>query len=344
MWPRLRQLQPLTIVVVNSYTRVLSLCSGFGGLDRGVRGALPSARTVCYVEREVSVCAVLEARMSDGSVDEAPVWSDLTTFDGRVWRGVVDLVVAGFPCQPVSVAGRGLGSDDPRWLWPHVLRIVRETEASAVFLENVPGIVGKGLEGILQDIHALGFDAEWGCLDAGAVGATHLRDRWFCLAYSRRRPRWIEQVGISRRNRTSQPQPEGEALADTNSDGCEGEWGCGLLDGERTSPGNDADGCDGTREMGNSNLLGQQQPNNEERTDSRRLDTWLCSSGSGVRFPPLPGDTAAWATWTGPQPAVCRGADGTAGRLHRLRMLGNGVVWQQAKEALEVLCERIVTK
>lgn len=280
--------------------------------------------------------------MGEGTLDAAPVWSDLSTFNAAEWAGAVDLLVAGFPCQPVSVAGKGAGVNDPRWLWPHVLRVLRETEASAIFLENVPGIVGKGLRPILEDLAALGFDAEWGCLDAGAVGATHLRDRWFCLAYSRRgTPRWIEQVGQRRGSGTAEPQPEGEVVAYSNSDGLEVVRRCGVFDGERETHGHDTDGCGSPRgSLGNPDELGQQQPDNEERTDSRREHARVCAGGTG--FPPLPTDTEGWRQWSGPQPAVCRDADGIAGRLHRLRMLGNGVVPQQATRALQTLCRRIV--
>src|SRR6266850_2765371 len=120
----------------------LALCSGVGGLELGLRLALgDSYCTVCYVEREGPATAVLAARMADGSLDEAPVWDDLAAFNGRPWRGVVDLVSAGFPCQPWSVAGKRRGTDDARWLWPEIARVIEEVEPSLVFLENVPGLL-----------------------------------------------------------------------------------------------------------------------------------------------------------------------------------------------------------
>ena len=93
---------------------VLSLCSGIGGLDLGVSGAIPNARTVCYVEREISCCKILAARMRDGCLDDAPIWTDIDTFDGRPWRGVVDCIVAGIPCQGNSLAGNRRLEADPR--------------------------------------------------------------------------------------------------------------------------------------------------------------------------------------------------------------------------------------
>jgi len=106
--------------------------------------AIPSTRTICVVERESQVIEVLAQRMEEGFLDSAPVWTDFTTFDGRPWNGAVDLIVAGVPCTPVSVAGKQLGEEDERWLWPHLARVLRETNAPWLFLENVPGIFRNG--------------------------------------------------------------------------------------------------------------------------------------------------------------------------------------------------------
>lgn len=85
---------------------ILSLCAGVGGLDLGIRVAQPNARAVCFVEIEAFACEILAMRMEDKSLDEAPVWTDLRSFDGKPWRGVVDCITAGYPCQPFSVAGK----------------------------------------------------------------------------------------------------------------------------------------------------------------------------------------------------------------------------------------------
>lgn len=120
--------------------------------------------------------------MLDGWLDPAPVVRDLRRFDGRPWRGEVDCVAAGFPCPPVSDAGIKLGAADPRWLWPDVVRIVRDARPALVFLENVRGIVGRELHTVAKDLAESGFDAEWDCFSASASGAPHRRVRWFCLA------------------------------------------------------------------------------------------------------------------------------------------------------------------
>lgn len=170
----------------------LSLCSGIGGLEIGLGLVVPEFRVVCHVEREASAAALLVARMADKSLDEAPIWDDLTTFDGAAWRGTVDFVTAGFPCQPWSVAGQRKGTDDERWIWSDIIRIIREVRPGLVFLENVPGLlVHAGLGSVLAELAEAGFDAEWGCFTAAEVGASHRRERVFILGYTGRRPVWF---------------------------------------------------------------------------------------------------------------------------------------------------------
>ena len=162
----------------------ISLCSGIGGLDLGVNAVFGS-RTVCYVEREAYAAALLVARMEDQALDPAPIWDDLKTFDGKPWRGRVDILHAGYPCQPFSQAGNREGKADPRHLWPDVARIIGEVAPRVVVLENVRGHVSLGLREVLEDLHGLGFDAEWGVYRASDAGAPHRRERVFILAYRR---------------------------------------------------------------------------------------------------------------------------------------------------------------
>src|SRR3990170_1286264 len=108
-------------------------------LDLGLRLALPNSRTVCYVEIEAFACEILVSRMEDKCLDEAPMWTDLKTFDGKPWRGVVDIIIGGYPCQPFSYAGRRGGTDDPRHLWPHIRNLVEVIRPSICFFENVEG-------------------------------------------------------------------------------------------------------------------------------------------------------------------------------------------------------------
>ena len=166
--------------------RTISLFSGVGGLDLAVRVAIPSARTVCYVEGEAFAAAVLVARMQEGSLDEAPIWSDVCTFDGRPWRGAVDLIAGGFPCQDLSSAGKRRGLDGERsGLWWQYHRIVAEVQPRWVFVENVEGLAARGLGDVLEALSDIGYDAEWGVLAAAEVGAPHRRRRLFILAWRR---------------------------------------------------------------------------------------------------------------------------------------------------------------
>lgn len=166
----------------------LALCAGVGMLDEGVRLAFEHLgfeySTVAYVEREAFAAAQLVALMESGCLDAAPVWSDLCTFDTRPWRGLVDCVTAGFPCQPHSVAGKRAGLDDSRWIWPDIARLVGELRPAFVMLENVPGLASTGgLDACIGDLAERGYDAEWARLSAAAVGASHERERLFIFGW-----------------------------------------------------------------------------------------------------------------------------------------------------------------
>ena len=114
-----------------------------------------------------------------------PVWDDVATFDGRPWRGAVDIVAAGYPCQPFSVAGRRLAAADPRHLWPHVARIVGEVEPPFVFLENVAHHLRLGFPEVAGDLVGMGYRLAAGLFTAAEVGAPHRRERLFILAHPR---------------------------------------------------------------------------------------------------------------------------------------------------------------
>ncbi len=163
--------------------RYLSICTGGGGLDLGLELAISRSRPVAYVEREAFACAHLVAAMEQGLLAPAPVWSDARTFPGRRFRGRVDCVIGGIPCQPHSIAGKRLGRDDERDLWSPLRRIVVQTGAWCALIENVPGMVTSGgLARVWRDLHRLGFAVEAGLFSAEEVGASHGRERLFVLA------------------------------------------------------------------------------------------------------------------------------------------------------------------
>src|SRR5690606_21929618 len=147
--------------------RELALFAGAGGGILG--GMLLGWRTVCAVERDPYARDVLVARQNDGSLHPFPIWDDVCTFDGRPWRGVVDVVSGGFPCQDISAAGKGAGITGSRsGLWSEMARIVGEVQPRYVWVENSPLLVSRGLGLVLADLAALGYDARW-----GVVGAHH---------------------------------------------------------------------------------------------------------------------------------------------------------------------------
>ena len=197
---------------------VLSLFSGCGGLDLGLRLALPASRVVCCVERDAYAAAVLAARMGEARLDAAPIWSDVTTFDGRPWRGVVDCIAGGFPCQDISNAGQRAGIDGRRsGLWSEFARIIRDVEPRYVFVENVAALVVRGIERVLGDLADLGFDAEWDVFRASDVGAPHQRARLFILAYAS-----SVLVSGEPHARPSQDRSSGEELGNTDEPRLEG--------------------------------------------------------------------------------------------------------------------------
>jgi DNA (cytosine-5)-methyltransferase 1 len=186
---------------------VLAVCSGIGGLDLGIRLAEPSARVICYVENGIYPISITLSRIQDGFLDDAPVWSDARTFDGKPWRGVVDILTAGYPCQPFSVAGSLKGEDDPRHLWPDIRRIIRQVQPGFCFFENVANHLRVGFESVWGDLSDLGYTVEAGLFTATEVGAPHRRQRLFILAH--RNGNDVGNPDKPRSQGRSEPQQQG---------------------------------------------------------------------------------------------------------------------------------------
>ena len=165
----------------------LALFAGAGGGILG--GKLLGWRTVCAVEWEPYPAGVLIARQNEGFLPPFPIWDDVRTFDGRPWRGIVDVVSGGFPCQDISAAGKGAGIEGERsGMWKEMARIIGEVRPRYVLVENSPILTSRGLGVVLGDLAALGYDAEWGVLGADDAGFDHERERiWILAAYASRR-------------------------------------------------------------------------------------------------------------------------------------------------------------
>ena len=144
-------------------------------------GLLLGWRTVCAVELDPYCHRVLLARQRDGQIGRFPIWDDVRTFDGRPWRGHVDVISGGFPCQPFSTASRGRRTAVN--LWPEMLRVVREVEPGHVIVENV---AREPIEQAASDLRQLGYRAEVAEVAAACVGAPHDRPRWWTVAHADR--------------------------------------------------------------------------------------------------------------------------------------------------------------
>lgn len=328
-------------------TTILSLFSGYGGLERGVSAAIGGARAVCMVEREAFAIANMVAQMEAGALAQAPIWTDVTTFDGKPWRGRVDVLTGGPPCQPFSTAGKRKHTDDERWIWADVARIIGEVRPGVVFLENVPGLRKRGLGVMLRDLAAMGYDAEWGCFKASDAGAPHRRNRLFLLAYSdREQLRQHKQRAQGGRvhlcdGGQAQPQHDGAKLADAS--------GLGLSklrathdDNGGDAPRNKPDGCH--EAVADTMRAGPQggQPQAVQR-EGRGHQGGAAAQLCAASFPPGPDDADGWRRWTradGPQPGVRGGSHGAPDRVDRIRLLGNGVVPAQAALAFRELSAR----
>ena len=167
----------------------LSLCSGYEGIGLGLRAVLSNVREIAYVEREAFPIANLVAKMEAGQLDAAPVFTDVKTFPYRQFRGCVDILSGGFPCQPFSTAGKRGATEDPRHLFPSIAKGISDCQPRIVFLENVEGILscttGDGepvLKYVLRTLEEMGYRATAGIFSAEEVGAPHRRKRVFILA------------------------------------------------------------------------------------------------------------------------------------------------------------------
>ncbi len=204
----------------------LALFAGGGGGILG--GKLLGWRTVCAVEINPYARKVLLARQRDGILEPFPIWDDITTFDGTPWRGAVDVVSGGFPCQDISAAGKGAGIEGKKsGLWVEMARVIREVRPRHVFVENSPILTSRGLGCVLGDLAEMGYDAKWGVYGAHHVGAPHKRDRiWIVATNPDCKRRRQEQVFIGGLCDKAKPGHDDQAqlLADSESERRKGKY------------------------------------------------------------------------------------------------------------------------
>ena len=320
--------------------------------------------TRCFVEWEEYPRSTIIAAQRAGYFAPAPIWDDLTTFDAKPFAGAIDTLLAGYPCQPFSQAGKRLGADDPRHLGPHVARVIRELGDGLrwVFLENVAGHITLGAETVLRELWEMGWTPAAGAFSAAETGAPHERLRWFCVAHRAGRG-----CGIVRN--AAQPGRGGHA------DGGNVDLAQPAIAGspQRRQPGQPEAGaesgngmvaeperCGGNGHMADASQPGPQggeQPGSPGEWHGQAAHGSTAERGGARLFPPGPGDAAAWGdtiataphlapatsindclAWAGSlaaavevaeqaaaEPTLRRMADGMALRTRALRLLGNGV-------------------
>ena len=159
----------------------LGLCAGYGGIELGIKRVIPALRTVALCEIEAFAVANLVSKMEAGLMDAAPVWTDLKTFPWEEFRDRVDILTGGYPCQPFSAAGKRLGGEDPRHLWPHLSRGISILQPRVCFFENVEGHISLGLSDVIEDLAGMGYRTTWGIFSASECGAPHQRKRVFIM-------------------------------------------------------------------------------------------------------------------------------------------------------------------
>lgn len=347
----------------------LSLCSGYEGIGLGLRSVLPTLREIAYVEREGFPVANLVAKMEAGELDAAPVFTDVKTFPYGKFRGIVDILSGGFPCQPFSAAGKRQATEDPRHLFPYIADGIRECQPRIVFLENVQGILScKTADGepvlqyVLRELEGMGYRATAGIFSAEEVGAPHQRKRVFILgvreelgnassdgcqdgcseAVGEERP--SEQGWVQEPRRGSNATPE---LANGISSGLEGHSGHeygegrqstgqsrstpkgGLLSRWPSRPSEPQYEWEEPRVVGDTKIIDRDVSN-----DNGELGQSECREPRGAAGETINRGQA--------EPQLGRASNGSSSRVDRLRLLGNGVVPQTAAKAFITLINRLI--
>lgn len=332
---------------------VLNELALFGGAGGGILGGrLLGWRCVCAVEHDRYAAAVVAQRQNDGMLHAFPIWDDVRTFDGRPWRGRVDVVSGGFPCTDISVAGRGAGIEGPHsGLWSEFARIIREVRPQWAFVENSPALTVRGLGTVLADLAALGYDAEWGVFGAdeaalashrGEIPLIHNRDRIWIVG--RRSGADTDGVG--------QLQPEGRqpdvgrrvgdvgkaAIANADDD----RFGVSLQS-ERFARGGIAAavGRNGQAQLVAARGGAVDPPAFADAKSERRHPRQLPIGADTPQS--VAGSSGSTCNWWSTEPDVDRVVSRMAYRVDRLRAIGNGQVPAVAAFAWHTLVARLGT-
>ncbi|RCU29626.1 DNA cytosine methyltransferase [Acinetobacter baumannii] len=296
----------------------LALFAGAGG---GVLASyLMGWRTVCAVERDAYAAQVLAQRQNDGILEAFPIWSDITTFDGKPWQGIVDVISGGFPCQDISSAGKGVGIEGERsGLWSEMARIIGEVRPRYVFVENSPMLVSRGLTRVISDLAQMGYDAQWARFSASNFGAPHIRDRIWIVAHSQSIGCEENGLPIGEEQEKSLFGINGENVAYTNGSANGKQY----FNAEKRRNIHEP-----IFDVANTNCERFKQV--EQRVFSRTQREASSDPSQHSSF------TRGWEWWA-IEPELGRVADGVANRVDRLKAIGNGQVSIVAKCAFEYL-------
>jgi len=330
----------LNVDITKELPTVLSFCSGYGGIERGLDLAGVEHRVIAYVEIEAYAIANLANKMEAGKLSPAPIWSNLKTLPVEPFRNRVDLITGGYPCQPFSAAGKRLGEDDPRHLWPYIMRHIESIRPVRCFFENVEGHISLGLREVISDLESLGYKTTWGIFSAREVGAPHQRKRVYILADSTVNGDRGALRAVSSKDdrvRESEEYREGESVKSFDA----GEDGAFIMadsnNGQRELKDEEIrarwdSAVDGGKYLADTESLRVQglRPSGVEKSDSPGQAKLSLRQSQRTRY----------ATWDA-EPELGRVVDGCADRVDRIRLLGNSVVPATAAKAWRVLNDRM---
>jgi DNA (cytosine-5)-methyltransferase 1 len=305
--------------------KVLDLFSGIGGFSLGLERA--GFETVAFCEVDKKCQAVLKKHWPN-----VPIFDDVSNLTGENIGQKVDVICGGFPCQDISLAGKGAGLAGKRsGLWSEFHRLIKEIKPKYAIIENVSALRSRGLDQVLREISEIGYDAEWHCITASSIGAPHRRDRIWIVAYANgepseqtdsesiskqsKRDSWMGSTGCSGRQCESSSNQE---MADANDLGLQGRRKTGISEnlGKAWSQFTGSGAVRYDRNVAHTDKFGT-QISFEREFSSKQLFRGS-SEARGI---------AIWNSWS-VEPDVGRVANGIPGRVDRLKQLGNAVVPQ----------------
>ena len=280
-------------------------------------------RPIAYCEIDPYCQGVLLSRMSMGQVKRTPIWDDIRTLDGETFWGVADIIYGGFPCQDISVAGRGKGLAGERsGLYWEIHRLCMEIRPRFLFLENVPAITIRGGTTVVDSLTKIGYDCRWTMLSAEEMGAPHKRERWFLLAHSKS-CRDRESFGKEKGRSIPKSRDSVEPNVASNSTilRCNKGAGEGIRSEGQAKQSEEFGDFSGETTNAKSARCPRRR-NSTERSEKKHTEYTLHS---------LP------SYWEETEPPLCGVDDAIPNRVDRIRALGNAVVPLQAKEAFKIL-------